>query len=333
VEATVIVSTQFDPFWFRCKGFVTGGVLDPQTGNHLYEHSKGVLKHMRKLIILALALLVVVGGPSATAATRQVSIARSGFLPASVTISVGDTVTWTNQDSVRRSVVSDTGAFSSGLIASGANYSHAFPQTGTFRYRDGTRTNIRGTVIVRAAPATVTLTASKTAVIFGGEVALSGALSSKQSGQPVTLVVQPIEQSAERIQLTTAADGVWSYTAQPRIQTVYTAQYRGTNSPPVTLSVRPRMTLRKVATSRYSVSVVAARSFAGKVAYIARWSATRQRWIQAKRFVLVQSRTSATGAAATVRLKVARKTKLRAFLSQAQVQRGYVSGYSNIILS
>jgi plastocyanin len=287
---------------------------------------------MRKLIVLAVALLAV-GGPAATAATRQVSLARSGFLPASVTITAGDTVTWTNQDSVRRSVVSDTGLFSSGLIDPGKTFSFTFNQNGTFRYRDGTRTNVRGTVVVRAQPATVTIAASRTVLIFGGDVTLSGAISTKQSGQTVTLVAQPYSQPGERVSLRTGTDGAWSYSAQPRIQTAYTVQFRNSTSGAVTVNVRPRLSLRKVATNRYSVNVVAGRSFAGKIGYVARWSTKLQRWVQVRRYTLVQSQTSSTISVATLRFKVARRTKLRAFISQAQVQPGYVSGYSNIILS
>jgi plastocyanin len=289
---------------------------------------------MRKLIVLALLpALFVLAGPTATAATRQVSLTRSGFLPASVTITVGDTVTWTNQDSVRRSVVSDTGVFSSGLIDPGKTFSYTFTKTGTFRYRDGTRTNVRGTVVVRNAPATVTIAASRVVLIFGGDVTLSGAISTRQSGQTVTLVAQPYSQPAERIQLQTGTDGAWSYSAQPRINTTYTVQYRNATSGPVGVSVRPRMTLRKVAVNRYSVSLVAGRSFAGKVGYVARWSPRLRRWVQVRRYTLVQSQTASTVSVATLRFKVARRTKLRAFISQAQAQPGYVNGYSNVILS
>src|SRR3954452_7234663 len=105
---------------------------------------------MRKLIVLALALLTIVGSTAATAATRQVSLARSGFLPASVTITVGDSITSTNQDSVRRSIVADNGTLSSGLIDAGGTCSGTFTQAVTFCYRAGRRTNVRGTVVVRA---------------------------------------------------------------------------------------------------------------------------------------------------------------------------------------
>ena len=286
---------------------------------------------MRKLSLLILALLAVAAAPTTEAATRNVAIARSGFVPTAITITVGDTVTWTNNDSVARSVVSDTGLFASGLLQPGQSFSYTFDRTGTFRYRDGTRTGERGTVTVRATAATVTLTASKPVVIFRNEVVLSGQISTRQSGQTVTIVVQPFGGETTRVQVTTGTDGGFRYEALPRIQTTYTAQYRNAASPAVSVNVRPRMTLRKVATRRFTVTVTAARSMAGKVAYVARWSTKFRRWIQVSRFVLVQSRTSATAASKTVTIRVARRTRLRAFMALSQTQPGYASGYSNII--
>jgi hypothetical protein len=286
---------------------------------------------MKKLLTLVLALATLTAAPSALAATKSVAITRSGFVPTSVTIAVGDTVTWTNNDTVNRSVVSDAGLFSSGILAPGESFSHTFTQRGTFWNRDGTRARIRGRVVVRAAPATVTIAASRTTLIFGGEVVLSGSISSRLAGQPVTLVVRPLGGAVERVVLTTGTDGVWRYEAQPRIQTAYTAEYRSSTSASTTINVRPRISLRKVAARRFAVTVVAGRSFAGKIGYVARWSVRSQRWVLVKRLTLVQSATSSTVSIASVRLRVSRKTKLRAFLSQAQVQPGYVTGYSNFI--
>ena len=286
---------------------------------------------MRKLSLLTLAVLAVVAAPATEAAVRNVAIARSGFVPASITVTVGDTVTWTNNDSVSRSVVSDTGLFASGLLTPGQSFSHTFDRTGTFRYRDGTRTGERGTVTVRAPAASVTLVSNKQSVIFGNQIELSGQLSTRQAGQTVTIVVSPAGDQVTRVQVTTGTEGVWRYIANPRIQTTYTAQYRNASSAAVTVAVRPKITLRKVAARRFTVTVTAARSLAGKVAYIARLRSGR--WVQVRRFVLVQSRTSATSAVATVRLRVVSRTRLRAFMSAAQAQPGYISGYSNITLA
>lgn len=286
---------------------------------------------MKKLIMLTVALATLAAAPPAFTATVNVAITRSGFAPATARIVAGDTVTWTNNDTVSRSVVSNSGRFSSGILAPGESFSHTFTQRGTFGYRDGTRTRIRGTVIARLPAGTVSIAASKSTLIFGGDVMLSGQVSTRAAGQPVTLVVRPFGGEVERVLLTTGADGVWRYEAQPRIQTTYTAEFATSASSAVTVNVRPRIALRKVGARRFVVTVVAGRSFAGKVGYVARWSTRSQRWVQVKRFVLRQSTTSTTVSLATVTLRVSRKTKLRAFLSQGQVVPGYVSGYSNFI--
>ena len=286
---------------------------------------------MKRLLLLIPAVLALAVAPSAVAATKNVAITRTGFVPVSVTIDVGDAITWTNNDTVNRSVVFDSGLFSSGIVTPGQSFSHTFDQNGTFRYRDGTRTRIRGTVVVRTPAATVTLSASKSSLIFGGDVVLAGAISTKTSGQPVTLVVRPFGGSVERVELTTGTDGAWRYEAQPRIQTTYSVEYRRATSPSATVNVRPRISLRRVAKNRFAVTVVAGKSFAGRVAYIARWAPRTRRWVTVKRFTLAQSQSSSTVSLATVSARVARKTKVRAFLSQSQVQPGYVSGYSNFI--
>jgi plastocyanin len=286
---------------------------------------------MKRLLTLIPAVLALAVAPSAVAATKNVAITRTGFVPASVTIDVGDAITWTNNDTVNRSVVIDSGLFSSGILTPGQSSSHTFEQNRTFRYRDGTRRLTRGTVVVRAPVATVTLAASKSSLIFGGDVVLSGAISTKTSGQPVTLVVRPFGGSVERVELTTGTDGAWRYEAQPRIQTTYSVEYRRATSPSATVNVRPRISLRRVARNRFAVTVVAGKSFAGRIAYIARWAPRTRRWVTVKRFTLAQSQSSSTVSLATVSARVARKTKVRAFLSQSQVQPGYVSGYSNFI--
>jgi hypothetical protein len=45
-------------------------------------------------------------------------------------------------------VVADNGAFRSGPIAAGAQYSYEFPTAGTFTYHDLSNANIVGTVTV-----------------------------------------------------------------------------------------------------------------------------------------------------------------------------------------
>ena len=78
----------------------------------------------------------------------QVYISASKFGPATITVSVGDTVTWTNQDTVTYSITSDTSQFDSGLLGPGETYSHAFTQAGTFPYHSVVNGPMQGSVIV-----------------------------------------------------------------------------------------------------------------------------------------------------------------------------------------
>ena len=62
------------------------------------------------------------------------------FIPADVTVSVGTTVTWSNDDTVAHTVTSGTpsggpdGVFDSGLFIAGAKFDHTFDEAGTYDY-------------------------------------------------------------------------------------------------------------------------------------------------------------------------------------------------------
>jgi plastocyanin len=86
-----------------------------------------------------------------TPTTVSAMIANGGFTPNPINISVGSTVTWTNQDNTAHTVVADDGAFASGAIAPNGQYSYAFPAAGTFAYHDSANSNMTGTVVVSGA--------------------------------------------------------------------------------------------------------------------------------------------------------------------------------------
>jgi plastocyanin len=70
-----------------------------------------------------------------TPAPVSVAIKSSTFVPGTVGISKGTTVTWTNDDGVQHTVTSvPQGAFDSGPIDTGKTYSYTFNQAGTFEY-------------------------------------------------------------------------------------------------------------------------------------------------------------------------------------------------------
>jgi plastocyanin len=90
--------------------------------------------------------------PRATAAADTgVTISDFQFAPASVTIDVGDTVTWTNEGPTPHSATADDRSFDTGIFEAGQSRSHTFDEAGTFAYFCTPHPNMRGTVTVRAA--------------------------------------------------------------------------------------------------------------------------------------------------------------------------------------
>jgi plastocyanin len=69
-----------------------------------------------------------------TPAPVSIAIKSSTFTPDIVEISKGTTVIWTNDDGVRHTVTSISGAFDSGNIDPGKTYSYTFNQAGPFEY-------------------------------------------------------------------------------------------------------------------------------------------------------------------------------------------------------
>jgi plastocyanin/predicted lipoprotein with Yx(FWY)xxD motif len=89
--------------------------------------------------------------PSAAAggtAASSVQIANFAFAPASLTVKVGATVTWTNADSTTHTVTADGGSFDSGHLASGATFKHTFAKAGTYTYHCAIHASMTGTITV-----------------------------------------------------------------------------------------------------------------------------------------------------------------------------------------
>jgi len=86
---------------------------------------------------------------STTAATTSVTIESFLFNPASLTIKAGETVTWTNKDSVAHTITEDKGIFDSGSVNSGATYSFTFKTAGTFTYHCAIHPSMTGKIIVQ----------------------------------------------------------------------------------------------------------------------------------------------------------------------------------------
>ena len=72
----------------------------------------------------------------ANTASNTVEMSGMSFIPAQITVKVGTTVTWTNNDSFAHTATSDSsGGWDTGNIAGGKSAAHTFNTAGTFPYR------------------------------------------------------------------------------------------------------------------------------------------------------------------------------------------------------
>ena len=126
--------------------------------------SRVTIAVMGALLLIALAHW---GAPTDTAAANvAVTIDNLAFTPATITVPVGTQVVWTNkQAGIPHTTTSDTGAWDSGIMNTGATFSFTFKEAGTFAYHCNVHPTMHGTVVVTAgaAPAATTAVGSAAA--------------------------------------------------------------------------------------------------------------------------------------------------------------------------
>jgi plastocyanin len=293
---------------------------------------------MRPRILLSVLLLTLVVAAPARTATFTVSITKGGFTPSAVTIGVGDTVTWRNDDTSSHQVVSKAAGFTSPLLKPGETFSFTFVTAGKFAYQDETAKKRRGTVEVRGAPAaaiSVSAGSSSSVVVYGATVTLSGQVSSKRPQETVTVYAQPFGEAAMVAlgSALTGSEGRWSYIVRPRLQTAYEARWKPqaatATSSPVTVRVRPQVLFRvKAASGRVVTFFTKARSvrpYAGKLLYLQRRNVFGQ-WVSLRKVTL-----GATSAA-TFKVRLPRgRSRVRMLMPRLQAGPGYVAGVSRVL--
>jgi plastocyanin len=117
---------------------------------------------LRRAVRLAIAgaglsTLTVLAAGVVSAADRSIEMRDFAFSPGSVEIRVGDSVTWTNRDSVEHNATD--GSFDTGLLGQGESASIRFDAPGTYAFLCEPHPSMTGTVVVRstAAPPTDTV--------------------------------------------------------------------------------------------------------------------------------------------------------------------------------
>jgi plastocyanin len=90
------------------------------------------------------------GGGGGGGGAAEVSMHDIQFDPSKVTASVGDTVTWTNNDSVDHDVTADSfSSGESGGMAPGDTFEHTFDEAGNFDYVCTVHPGMEGSVVVK----------------------------------------------------------------------------------------------------------------------------------------------------------------------------------------
>lgn len=93
---------------------------------------------------------------ASTASTASVDIMGYKFSPANLTISVGDTVTWTNHDTAPHNVVISDGPvkFTSPTLNQGQTYTYTFTVAGTYNYYCSIHPDMKASVTVEGTGST-----------------------------------------------------------------------------------------------------------------------------------------------------------------------------------
>ncbi len=284
---------------------------------------------MRKLFFV-MAVLAVVGIAPAFAQAANITITKTGFVPSSVTIHPGESITWTNSDTVDHQVTSTKASLTSPVMHTGQTYSFMFATAGNFSVTDLLNKKVKsGTVSVKAGVAaqTVSIATSSSSTNFNGAVTLTGVVSSHAANETVTIRAQSYGAAAfvKLADVKTAVGGTWAYTAHPTIRTIFDSTWGKNASTQITIGVRPLVSIRAMSGNRFSTKVLAARSFAGKVVQLQRRSGGQ--WVTVKR---VRLGSSSTGTLKAI-LPMGNST-LRFAFSVNQAGAGYLAGFSRTLV-
>ncbi|HYF62027.1 MAG TPA: plastocyanin/azurin family copper-binding protein, partial [Herpetosiphonaceae bacterium] len=83
--------------------------------------------------------------------SNGVSIVDFAFSPQNLTVTIGTSVTWTNNGATAHTTTSDTAGWDSGSLGAGQTFNHTFAAAGTFPYHCTIHSGMTGTITVIGA--------------------------------------------------------------------------------------------------------------------------------------------------------------------------------------
>ena len=292
---------------------------------------------MKKVLLLAalIGAALIPAAAAKTAATTSVSITAAGFVPKAISVSAGDTVKWTNNDTKNHQVKCAKCIFTSAVLTPTQSYSYTFANAGNFAITD-VLSKIKGTVTVTAPKVSVTVAATPRTVKYLSPTAISGTVSNTRANQRVNLLAQTCGtgkfQSAGHTQ--TATGGIYSMTQTPTMNTAYQAQVGTSTSTAASVNVVPNLHLEKIGRHKFRVSVKAASSFVGKSVLFQRRKASG-RWVTVKTVTFTRAEVlgTTTMTTGTFKARVHRRSRVRARLTLTQASPCYIGARSNNVKS
>ncbi|MBT4059823.1 MAG: hypothetical protein HOE69_05905 [Euryarchaeota archaeon] len=105
---------------------------------------------LASLLMLAIIPLASVNAIDSKSVTHNINIQNFAFSPQTITIDVGDSITWTNQDSSSHTATSTSGpdSFDSSTLSTGSSHTYTFTALGTYNYECSFHSSMTGTVTV-----------------------------------------------------------------------------------------------------------------------------------------------------------------------------------------
>ena len=158
-------------------GLIMGGVL---AGEFIFQLQPG----LPKAVAAAGTVIMPLGVGSDESLT---------FSPATVVVIIGqnNTVFFQNKDVAPHTVTSDDGAFDSGNIPVGGNWTYEFTTPGTFHYHCTYHSWMHGTVIVETSAGSTGTSSSTSSVSVSSSTTSSTATSLSTPGSGATVSIPP----------------------------------------------------------------------------------------------------------------------------------------------
>jgi plastocyanin len=259
-------------------------------GGFPVRHNTGMRAFTAALVLVAALLLGA--APANAATTKTVRIYGSAFSPRSVTITAGDTIKWVNRDNDHHQVYADNGSFVSAILKTNQSFSFTFKAAGTYTYKDELHPKIRGTIVAKGAPPTLTLTSSVKYVVAGDKLTLSGVVSNHAAGEQVAIFYQPypMPNAIQRAVVLTTTGGAFSFDVAPGILTTYQATWKGAFATPATVQVQPRLSLGR--NGAWIIHAYGGHGLAGRDVQFQRLNTATGQWVTLKK-VQLNSRSAA----------------------------------------